>query len=272
MLSVRHIPAIILGSSLFVGGCIAEPLDQHEEIAEAEEQIIIYNGLDPDFFWLPDVFGTVIWYSHHALTNGVGELPSSVLLNTVEGRDLLTHMIGCAMSPGTVIKNTVAGFSAEGSLGLAPAWKTVPLDWVYGQRAVTACLLQSLNAFDVPVPVNMTGYPVPESQEDTSSFDFSDMIAFGNLFSSTPKVYACYLKPLEKACGANTSVYAKQRICDTSPTCQLTLLGSCTAGVCETDEKGNSKCTSPSNEIYGEAIMTALQTDNVRRLYPECSP
>lgn len=80
------------------------------------------------------------------------------LLETSDGRDVFSLIVGCAMPPNITLVADVEGerFFFNGELGLALGWLLGPLD-VEGQGWVTACMLARVNANDVALPISMRG-------------------------------------------------------------------------------------------------------------------
>ena len=81
------------------------------------------------------------------------------LIETADGRDVLTYLIGCALPEGTTMNGTDSEgntYAFDGELGLAPHWLDRPLD---GDEEgwVSACMFSRVNANDVPVPISLRG-------------------------------------------------------------------------------------------------------------------
>lgn len=70
-------------------------------------------------------------------------LPRMQLLTTADGRDLLAHVVACALPPGasiTAITRDGTPYSFTGQVGLAPTWaQRAPSK--LEQHRVTACVL-----------------------------------------------------------------------------------------------------------------------------------
>ena len=108
------------------------------------------------------------------------------LLSTVEGRDLFSYLMGCALPPGTTIEATIPGAadtappdsnytcssgrcSFDGSLGLAPDWIEHKLS-SKEERWVSACILTRVNNYDTTEAISLRGsHPGLADREGRSS-------------------------------------------------------------------------------------------------------
>ena len=115
-------------------------------------------------------------------------------------RAFLRYAVSCAFRADqrldltwTGADGTVHAESYPGQLGLAPSWATGSLGSP-GRQWVSACLAARVNAFGVTVPLSLRG-PTPAlatSCAEAAAFPTREGAFFGDLFSGTPKVYACY--------------------------------------------------------------------------------
>ena len=80
-----------------------------------------------------------------------------------------------------------------GLLGLAPYWAKQPLD-LAGQQWVSGCLASRVNAKGVSVMLSSRGtHPaLSTTPEERAMYQTREAVFFGNLFTDTPRVYACY--------------------------------------------------------------------------------
>jgi hypothetical protein len=121
--------------------------------------------------------------------------PGSPLIETSDGRDVLTYMLGCALTPAqTLTLKTIAGtsYTFTGLIGVAPAWTTRALT-LDEQRWVTGCLLARVNYFGVLVDLSMRGnLPALATTAAEVSYTKLDGSFYGNLFDPAgPTEYAC---------------------------------------------------------------------------------
>ncbi|WP_437734773.1 hypothetical protein [Sorangium sp. So ce1335] len=278
MFNVRSSLAVVAGSLLFASGCVAAPQGEAEgELAVAEDALIWANGDEPSFFWSSSTQVALRRLASSPLVNAnTGLLTTTPLLNSVQGRELLHYVVGCALGPGTKVSTSVPAVSFEGAIGLAPTWKAGKLGDMSSQRWVTACLLQTLNGIGAKVPIRMVGSHLgltDASAKDAVDYPIPDATMFGNLFDAAKvEVFACADSGAAAACGENWSAFARLRVCDSSPVCGITLLGPCQGddGIhCWRDDLGKPVCRTGST-VYEEAISTYLDATGFARLYPSC--
>lgn len=134
------------------------------------------------------------------------------LLSTVEGRDLFSYLIGCALADGTTIEATVPGAaetappfsnytctsgrcSFDGSLGLVPDWIEHKLS-SKDERWVSACILARVNNFDTTEAISLRG-PHPSltvNDGEVEIFAADEGAFYGNIFTHEDdpiEAYAC---------------------------------------------------------------------------------
>jgi hypothetical protein len=119
----------------------------------------------------------------------------SPLIETSDGRDVLTYMLGCALTPAqslTLTTSTGTAYTFTGLLGVAPAWTTRALT-LDEQRWVTGCLLARVNYFGVLVNLSMRGnLPALATTSAEATYTKLDGSFYGNLFDPAgPTEYAC---------------------------------------------------------------------------------
>ncbi|MEO8553677.1 MAG: hypothetical protein ABI678_27070, partial [Kofleriaceae bacterium] len=107
------------------------------------------------------------------------------LLETADGRDVLTYMLQCALSSSqsiTLTDSSGTPWKFTGAIGVAPAWTTRALT-VTEQRWVTACLLARVNYFGVVVNLSLQGrLPALWTTTADAPFTSLDGAFYGNLF------------------------------------------------------------------------------------------
>ena len=115
-------------------------------------------------------------------------------------RQLLRYTVGCAFTTNQTFdftwtdqNGTAHAESYHGLVGLAPGWATQPLDPA-GQQWVSACLASRVNALGVSVMLSLRGSnPVLTSTaSERATYSTREGVFFGNLFASTPRIYACF--------------------------------------------------------------------------------
>ena len=186
------------------------------------------------------------------------------LLGSTDGQRLLKYAVQCALPAGDSLSTMHEGapLVLEGSLGLAPEWKHQALP-AAAQRWLTACILSRINAFGVPVEIDMRGeHPALRSltPEETHDYTFQEGAFYGNFFADPPAIYVCRGHGGERAAPTK-----KLRVCTeplTTPQasrCGMELTGEC-ADVCEEDPTDHSfrKCAGGSVR-YGEVVTVFLK-------------
>ena len=185
-------------------------------------------------------------------------------------RQLLRYTVSCALDPAQSFNlswTDAAGVPRSevywGLLGLATGWATGPLS-SSGEGWVSACLASRVNWYGIPVMLSSRGAVPQLGMTDGERWRYSKIEGafYGNLFSATPEVYACY----------NTDNIANSRSqlrdCavghlntdGTTSSCGiLQILGPC-ASFCPTflaDQKYYSSCfTQAGNQ--GDAVLTVV--------------
>jgi hypothetical protein len=115
-------------------------------------------------------------------------------------RELIRYAVGCAFRPDQVFRfswtdslGTVHHEAYPGLLSLAPYWSGQPLD-LAGQQWVSACLASRVNAEGVSVMLSSRGTnpALTCTATELATYQTREAAWFGNLFASTPQIYACF--------------------------------------------------------------------------------
>jgi hypothetical protein len=115
-------------------------------------------------------------------------------------RELIRYAVGCAFRPDQSFRfswkdslGVVHHEAYPGLLSLAPYWQSGLLD-LAGQQWVSDCLASRVNAEGVSVMLSSRGtHPALTcSATELATYQTREAVFFGNLFASTPRVYACY--------------------------------------------------------------------------------
>jgi hypothetical protein len=174
-----------------------------ERVGAADQGVLYANALDPSALGSDALSPSAL--SSNALNPGALS-PSAVSAIHDPGsagdlaRELLRYTVGCAFGPDQSF-----GFSWTDSLGvehdeaypglvsLSPDWATQPLDPT-GQQWVSDCLASRVNAEGVSVMLSSRGTnpALASTWEERATYQTREAVWFGNLFTSTPTVYACY--------------------------------------------------------------------------------
>jgi len=146
--------------------------------------------------------------------------------------DILDYITSCALPAGDdyIIPVTINSTTehVHGSLSLAPQWNVTPQDAgpppcdAACQTWVSGCIISRLNYLGVHVDISLRGHGIETSQEEITQYETPEAVYFGDLFSSTPRMYACRI-------GGSTLV---ERVCGPAdgngewPNCPVTVLPS----------------------------------------------
>ncbi|WP_437673652.1 hypothetical protein [Sorangium sp. So ce131] len=191
-------------------------------------------------------------------------------------RKFLKYVVSCALDAtqafsfswtdaGGVVRHEVYA----GVLGIEPSWAAQPLGDVTKQRLVSGCIAGRANYFGVNVVISMRSPQnplrrlVPEAE--VAAYPNIEGAFWGNLFTATPSIRACY-----HAAGATTS-RAARRECATGhlddaggvvPCGPIVLAGACDVPCPNIDRSGRyyTGCSDPSvrGGVMQEVITTAL--------------
>jgi len=200
--------------------------------------VVVPNSLDPAALQATDLGRYPL--AIQSMSLGTAERltgPDGTLL-----RKLLKYAVGCALAAdaqfefywadetGTTHPETYVGLR-----GLAPHWRTQALD-VIEQEKVSACLAARTNWYGEAVQISMRGSDaaLTVDEEERAFFTKREGAFWGNLFSSTPYLRACYDWPnvlysrsVHRECAAghveNDTVHECGMLVITGP-CQTTCL------------------------------------------------
>lgn len=198
------------------------------------------NGFAPACAWQSGVIPAYREYGQGALWNGglnsTGTLRSNSIMDDPDivdpacREEALGYLVRCAMPQGSIVIDPVTNARYSGWLGLGSDWRNGALS-SDNQWWVTACVMQHLNGFDLPVPIMLDGARAglfPSLQNDPL-FTKKDSRIWGNMFTGVgdfvPNV--CYESDLLDSCTDYTIVDI--RLCDTDPSlnCNLNIVGAC---------------------------------------------
>ncbi|WP_437319382.1 hypothetical protein [Sorangium sp. So ce385] len=121
--------------------------------------------------------------------------------NGTLSRSLLRYVVSCALTPDQTFSfswtdsgGVVHQETYRGDLGFAPWWAYQALSDDYQKEWVTACLASRTNWYGVSVVISSRGPHSKTSSTPTERQQYSmrEGAFWGNLFSPTPYVQACY--------------------------------------------------------------------------------
>jgi hypothetical protein len=250
-------------------GCMARPDDvdeQHEELGVSESRLEELNGLNFNGLNYNGLnFNGLSAPSRGSLQDpgDLGEL----------SRMVLRYMVNCALNSSQSFEfswtdrdGVVHNELYQGNIGLAPEWSTAPLD-DFGQEMVSACLASRVNRYGMQVIISMRSHHDPlrmhARDEELSAYPFSEGAFWGNLFSSTPYVRACYTdenvaysRAAQRDCAAGR-VGAEGRL---EPCGIIEIVGSC-GDICRKFSSSMQLYRDCIDPVYGRTdtvITTAL--------------
>ncbi|MFT3695938.1 MAG: hypothetical protein QM831_22570 [Kofleriaceae bacterium] len=249
-----------------LGGCVSEP----EEEGSTEQSVVSQNKLAANKLAANALSANKLAANKLTAASLAAGTTSSQLINSADGREVLTYILSCALSSSQsiVLKDASnTSYTFTGSLGLGSAWLTRELT-VDEQRWVSACVFARTNYYGVTVQLSMRGNNplLATSADERTQYGGLDGGFYGNLFDSTgPKEYACdgWYNTTNRIC-ANVATDG------TTTMCGFTYTGSCYTGsnvACTGQVSGSavtSSCrlansSSSPNSAYPQAIMVFLQ-------------
>jgi hypothetical protein len=110
------------------------------------------------------------------------------LIETEDGREVLTYTVSCALPDGVTLTGTDSHgtqYEFPGELGLAPQWLDHPLTQA-GKGWVSACLFARVNVHGVPVEISMRGpsSALAVSPDEQASWTLQEGAFYGNYFTA----------------------------------------------------------------------------------------
>jgi hypothetical protein len=196
-----------------------------------EANFITYNSLGPAAF-LDN--GDAL----HALAGAALDAATTDLVDSEEGRSLLSYVVRCALATGDSASFPRAGapdLVYTGLLGFATDWKEDSLSET-GQRLMTGCLMAHVNAFETEVPISIRNAIVGDAGlAEKLLFPSQELAVYGNYFASSSEreVYVCFGKAVAQSLGAEGGAggllpsYLDLRVCSMSEQCGFQRVGAC---------------------------------------------
>jgi hypothetical protein len=124
------------------------------------------------------------------------KLSVTTLIDSADGREVLTYIVRCALPQGqaiTVKASDKTEYVFAGELGLAPGWAT-HAPTVSERRWVTACVLARTNYYGESVGISLRGSPsaLATSAAEVSADTMDEAAFYGDLFDPAgPSAYVC---------------------------------------------------------------------------------
>lgn len=209
---------ILLCTALFAA-CAGEPEGEPGELDELP--LISANNLDADH-----LANNIV----HVRSLFASRLGPSPMVDTQEGRNVLTYLTRCALGPGQSVwlrGNVTPPVQFWGNDGVYPAWpfaRPAKKDI----ECINGCIAAHLNGLNAEVDISMRGeacrYPV--TADEFRFFQFEELAAAGDV---EVELTLCVGAGLRGACGNSAAPTAAKRICATRPELcgNLRVLGDC---------------------------------------------
>ncbi|WP_437827240.1 hypothetical protein [Sorangium sp. So ce1153] len=203
----------LLAIPLVTTACIGAELDDEfeEPIGEAEGAVISSNSILPNALHKNSLNSTstaltpgalsptaLTWASLSWSARGALQDPGT---NGNLSRELLRYVVSCALRPNqsfsfswTDSSGAVHPETYHGDLAIADWWVYGPLNDPFYQRHMSACLAARTNWYGVSVLISLrSNQPfMASAATERSSYTVREGAFWGNLFSSTPYMRACY--------------------------------------------------------------------------------
>ncbi len=128
------------------------------------------------------------------------------LIETDDGREVLSYIVSCAMPEGITLAGTDSQgnqYEFVGQLGLAPEWLERPLNQAE-KGWVSACLFARVNAYGVSVQISLRGpsSALTVAPDEQASWTLQEGAFYGNYFTAPDQPInwnACRGKDAEQA-------------------------------------------------------------------------
>lgn len=268
-------------------GCGAETIDDLDEdddndVRGARDALLASNSLIPNAM-APNAMAPNAMAPNAMAPNAMA--PNAMAPNALAAiqsdspdgalsRQLLQYTVSCALTPDqsfafswTETGGTVHNEVYPGLLGIAPGWATAPLTDQTKQRLVSSCLAARANWYGSSVLISLRSRLDPlrthVQSPELAAFSHVEGAFFGNIFSSTPKMYACYedstvelARAMNRDCAAG-HVDENGQVVDCGG---IEILGSCDDWCHNLDnhERWYHHCDDPDGTSSGAAVAVAL--------------
>ncbi len=261
-------------SSMFGMGCAVGAPGGDEAIGVAEDAYVAQNALVPNALvpnaLVPNALVPNALVPNALTFTSLSQASQTAITDPGPAGDLsrsfLKYAVSCAFAPNQSFSFSWTGSDQsqhsenyEGELGLATGWEDGPLSDT--EKAwVSACLASRANYYGVSVTISMRG---PHSNlsaglTEQLAYPTREGAFWGNLFASTPALYACHI-------GSNID-FSRSRMRDCAaghledevitPCGMIQIVGDC-RDVCDTNLLGIGAY--PSCGSNPQAITTYLQ-------------
>lgn len=203
-----------LGAALVAGwlaastaGCATAAGDDAEPVGEVTEALVMDNALNPNALnpnaLNPNALNPNALNPNALNPNALSSAAMSALQAPDAGgdlsRQLMRYVVSCALDSTQSFSFTWTDSSSvshpttyPGLLGVAPSWISAPLGTA-AQQWVSACLASRVNWYEIPVTLSSRGGlgALGLGLGEIAAFPTEDGAFWGNLFTSSPAVFAC---------------------------------------------------------------------------------
>jgi hypothetical protein len=190
--SLPRVVACSLLASLLLASCTQAPTE-----SRITANAIVGDGLEASELIATRTFTATLIAQPLADAQSRISPGTAAALSDPSTREVFSHIVGCALPADATLVATIDGFDIEffGGLGLAPQWRTGPLN-VAGQRWVSACMFAKLNGNGVHIPISIRGPNVGLALGDgeRDAFTLEEGAFYGNMFGPLGQPmqwYAC---------------------------------------------------------------------------------
>ncbi|WP_437967310.1 hypothetical protein WMF04_48505 [Sorangium sp. So ce260] len=207
----RHLRMFLLVSLPCCGGSDGFPAESGS-VEEVSSALRNYNALNPNALnpnaLNPNALNPSTLAPNRLEGSSLAETAFSAITDPGElgamSRQLLQYIVSCALSPSQSLRFSWHDALGElheeiysGHLGLAPGWSDEPLS-ASRKQWISACVASRANRAGVSVMISSRGSHVALRSPDrgeVASYPREEGAFWGNLFTSSPRFYACYNEP-----------------------------------------------------------------------------
>jgi hypothetical protein len=181
---MRFVITVVFVSTMATA-CVGEQPDVSTSTQGVlEENKITSNKITSNRIELNKITSNKI--TSNKITSNSYKITSNHLLDTAEGRELLTYLVACAIPTGVTLETNISGVHYEfsGEIGLAPRWIDHALR-ESDQHWVSACLLSRVNRFGISVPISIRGphASLTVTHDEAQDYTREEGAFYGNIFT-----------------------------------------------------------------------------------------
>jgi hypothetical protein len=187
-----------------------------------------------------------------------------------DGMELLRVFTACALPEGEALEvsNGEEILRYQGSLGLAPEWRTSSLSEP-SQRWMSACLLSHVNAMGAHVQISVRGDrpSLEPTDQEAKEYRIEEGAFYGNLFSEQPYAASC-IGHHEPGSPAMSNRLCASEVIGSETVCGIVSAGQCTE-VCDVKSQGDQQvytnCRLGDHSVTSEVITVFLSDSTAEK-------